>query len=309
MSIPVSTPATSFSRPQVLNSDSSSPPAAAKNNSAAAKAAAATIDPKVKDKSFGFWDLVDIINPLQHIPIVNSIYRHVTGDEIGSVARVAGGALYGGVVGAAFGAANAVAAYETDGKDISDIALTKVGIIKPDGELASSGKDGQVHFPSAIPSPSAPAGLPMVEVRPLASVETKNDSVELANIETSSGSALAMPSAKDLNDIAPGSAPLQEDKPASATNELVMDVPKPDVQQNMLQALAKYEAMQRKSVQNSSAPAISNPTQNVADNIVKNAGIIPVNLQTNVPNNMPVPIPGHVEQRKANAAYSKFRHF
>lgn len=42
-----------------------------------------------------FGDLLDVINPLQHIPMVSSIYRAVTGDEISPGARVAGGALYG----------------------------------------------------------------------------------------------------------------------------------------------------------------------------------------------------------------------
>ena len=46
-----------------------------------------------------FSDLVDIINPLQHIPVVDEIYRHLTGDKIGVVSTVLGGALYGGVIG------------------------------------------------------------------------------------------------------------------------------------------------------------------------------------------------------------------
>ena len=47
-----------------------------------------------------FDDLVDTLNPLQHIPVVSEIYRHVTGDRIGAPARVAGGTLYGGAIGA-----------------------------------------------------------------------------------------------------------------------------------------------------------------------------------------------------------------
>ena len=31
---------------------------------------------------FTFSDLMDIINPLQHIPVVSSIYRSLSGDEI-----------------------------------------------------------------------------------------------------------------------------------------------------------------------------------------------------------------------------------
>ena len=48
---------------------------------------------------FSFWDLLDVINPLQHIPIVSSIYRRLTGDEISPHARILGATLYGGPIG------------------------------------------------------------------------------------------------------------------------------------------------------------------------------------------------------------------
>ncbi|MDB5407589.1 MAG: hypothetical protein JWL84_2501 [Rhodospirillales bacterium] len=72
-----------------------------------------------KDKSFGFHDLLDIINPLQHIPIIATVYRYLTGDTIGNVARVAGDALYGGPIGMAAGVVSAGVQIET-GKDIGD---------------------------------------------------------------------------------------------------------------------------------------------------------------------------------------------
>ncbi|MCZ6484056.1 MAG: hypothetical protein O6757_12575 [Alphaproteobacteria bacterium] len=46
-----------------------------------------------------FGDVFDIINPLQHIPIVSTIYRSITGDDIAAAPKVAGGALFGGVIG------------------------------------------------------------------------------------------------------------------------------------------------------------------------------------------------------------------
>lgn len=60
-----------------------------------------------------FWDLLDVINPLQHIPIVNTIYRELTGDEIGVAARLAGGTLFGGPIGFAAAAVNAAIESET----------------------------------------------------------------------------------------------------------------------------------------------------------------------------------------------------
>ncbi|MFN4353933.1 hypothetical protein [Parvibaculum sp.] len=50
-------------------------------------------------QELSFADLVDTLNPLQHIPVVSELYRHVTGDRISPQARVAGGTLYGGPIG------------------------------------------------------------------------------------------------------------------------------------------------------------------------------------------------------------------
>jgi hypothetical protein len=40
------------------------------------------------DGEFGWDDFVDVINPLQHIPLVNIAYRAITGDEIYGAARM-----------------------------------------------------------------------------------------------------------------------------------------------------------------------------------------------------------------------------
>lgn len=46
-----------------------------------------------------FGDILDIANPLQHIPIVSNIYRALTGDAISTPARIIGGTLFGGPIG------------------------------------------------------------------------------------------------------------------------------------------------------------------------------------------------------------------
>ena len=70
-------------------------------------------------EQFGFGDFVDIINPLQHIPIVATIYRHMTGDKIGFAPRVIGGAVWGRIGGFVSGAVNGIVDWFT-GKDIGD---------------------------------------------------------------------------------------------------------------------------------------------------------------------------------------------
>lgn len=66
---------------------------------------------------FGFDDIIDMVNPLQHIPLVNRVYRHVTGDEIQPVSKIIGGSIYGGPAGAAVGIADTISEYET-GRDM-----------------------------------------------------------------------------------------------------------------------------------------------------------------------------------------------
>lgn len=53
-----------------------------------------------KDKSFGLSDIIDIVNPLQHIPVVSNLYQSATGDTMGSIAQIVGGAMFGGPIGA-----------------------------------------------------------------------------------------------------------------------------------------------------------------------------------------------------------------
>ena len=52
-----------------------------------------------------FLDLIDIINPLQHIPGIATLYRNWSGDTIDPVPQIAGSALYFGPIGAAVAAA------------------------------------------------------------------------------------------------------------------------------------------------------------------------------------------------------------
>ncbi|MDD9913723.1 MAG: hypothetical protein OXR03_24470 [Rhodospirillaceae bacterium] len=70
-----------------------------------------------------FGDVLDIINPLQHIPVVSTVYRAISGDEISPGARVAGGALFGGPIGFAVATANAMVEAAT-GEDIGENVMT-----------------------------------------------------------------------------------------------------------------------------------------------------------------------------------------
>ena len=91
-----------------------------------------------ESSSFSFNDFIDIINPLQHIPVVNLAYRGLTGDSISPVAQIVGGGIYGGPVGAVSGTVNAVV-QGTTGKDIAGNVLALV--VGDDGTYAVENPD------------------------------------------------------------------------------------------------------------------------------------------------------------------------
>src|SRR5215475_9963257 len=70
-----------------------------------------------------FHHLLDVINPLQHLPVIGTIYRAITGDHIGPVEKIAGDTLYGGLWGAVSSIADA--AFEgITGKSVEDTVVS-----------------------------------------------------------------------------------------------------------------------------------------------------------------------------------------
>jgi hypothetical protein len=136
-------------------------------------------------KEFSFEDVLDLINPLQHIPLISTMYRESTGDTIGAVPRVLGDALYGGgAIGAAVGAAGAlvnVAVEAITGKDVGGTMMALItGEDKPDG-TALAEHDAGAGAESAVAS--GPAGV----VRPAPAVTigpAKPDNATAADTET-----------------------------------------------------------------------------------------------------------------------------
>jgi hypothetical protein len=92
----------------------------------AAAPATTSADPTAAKKSsdwdFSFHNLLDIINPLEHLPIIGTLYRAITGTHIGIPEKIAGDALYGGLWGAVSSVADA--AFEAvTGKDFGSTVL------------------------------------------------------------------------------------------------------------------------------------------------------------------------------------------
>jgi len=73
-------------------------------------------------ENFSFKDILDMLNPLQHLPVISTLYRAWTGEGIGGVARIVVGAIYGragGFVSMATSVVNAAIGAFT-GKDIGE---------------------------------------------------------------------------------------------------------------------------------------------------------------------------------------------
>ena len=77
--------------------------------------------PAEQHESF-FHHLLDIVNPLQHLPIIGTIYRAITGEKLDAVEKIAGDTLYGGLWGAVSSVAD-VAFEGLTGKSFEDTAI------------------------------------------------------------------------------------------------------------------------------------------------------------------------------------------
>jgi hypothetical protein len=219
------------------------------------------------EDGFTFADFIDIINPLQHIPVVATIYRAMTGDDIDPGSRVAGGALFGGPVGAVAATFNAFLD-ETTGKDVGEHVLA----------FFDGGEPQQAPLTVAsTPGNGAGAGLPdlgmlaplpaaAIAPEPKLTVTRPRAPIDRAPIELSALSPLS-PAASSLAVLDLGALPTFDDGPADEQEE---PNAQPQAQpggavapeggwftETMLSALQKYETSARLVEANIAQPAPS----------------------------------------------------
>lgn len=98
------------------------------STAATTPAATTTASTATKPEEKSFWqDVLDVVNPLQHLPVVGTVYRAITGDKMGDVEKVAGDTLYGGPLGLVSSLAD-VAFEKITGKSFEDTAMGWVGL-------------------------------------------------------------------------------------------------------------------------------------------------------------------------------------
>jgi hypothetical protein len=142
-------------------------PGPAGGKTAETSASASADKPAEQHESF-FHHLLDVVNPLQHLPIIGTIYRAITGERLDAVEKIAGDTLYGGLWGAVSSIAD-VAFEGLTGKSFEDTALA---LFKSDdktrvasAKVAAPAIATDLSLPSstlpALPSETvAAAGLP-----------------------------------------------------------------------------------------------------------------------------------------------------
>lgn len=110
------------------------------------------------EDGFGIADLIDIVNPLQHIPGVSTVYRAMTGDEISQGARLAGGTLYGGPLGFASALADNVSE-DVTGRDVTGSVLAAFSDDPSDaGSTVAQAEEPAAADLAAIAPAAGPAG-------------------------------------------------------------------------------------------------------------------------------------------------------
>lgn len=140
------------------------------------------------DEGPTFAEFLDIINPLQHIPVVSTIYPAITGDQIGPGPRFLGGALFGGPAGA-IGAGIASLFEEASGSNLGEHIAELVNDI-------TGGSDEEENTPTvAAADTNAATGL---QVGINAAPQTGPNVVQAATL---AGAAIT-PAAVHLNRIA-----------------------------------------------------------------------------------------------------------
>jgi hypothetical protein len=123
------------------------------------------------DKGIELSDVIDILNPLQHIPFVSSLYRELTGDTISPSCKIAGGALLGGPLGLISSVCDVVVT-EENGKSVGDSVVAM--ILPPQNSATPTAIARNKPITDITVASTTPTALPAEPLR-VASTTIPND--------------------------------------------------------------------------------------------------------------------------------------
>jgi hypothetical protein len=191
-------------------------------------------------KSF-FDNLLDVVNPLEHFPIVSTIYSNLTGDKPNDFTQVAGDTLYGGPLGLLSSVGNLIFK-DVTGKSVGDTVWgwvtdkssgdTKTAAndaprqnLKPSTDMfsflrASVGNDYDSNSTAVasnaapkIAAPAIAATVPVTTAALGAPVATPSSAANATPTQTAS-SAIATAQPRLLNPLPPRGAPPMHTQPS-----------------------------------------------------------------------------------------------
>jgi hypothetical protein len=119
--------------------------------------------PAPVEHHLSFHDVLSALNPLQYLPVIGTIYRAVTGDQIPDALRrigslVASG-LLGGPVGVVIGLA-VMAAEKISGIDLDRVGQKLLTSLAPADKPNDQPAPAPAPAPAPTPVPAAPAAPP-----------------------------------------------------------------------------------------------------------------------------------------------------
>ncbi len=169
------------------------------------------------DDGFTFLDFLDIINPLQHIPIIGTLYRKMTGDTLDPASRVLGGTLFLGPFGTVASLAN-VLIDDATGKDMGEHVLAFFEGEEGNAPQVSANDDRPVAM---TPAPTASAvtvtAFPIAAPMSLGGIQVANvgksaiDPVTAWAMAETSYRKTAAGKAPAAQNVPPGAAPMPDD--------------------------------------------------------------------------------------------------
>ena len=163
--------------------------------------------------TMSFSDLLDVINPLEHIPIVSAIYRAASGDTISPGARVAGDALYGAAMG------------------VASMGLSLVGAVGDEVFTAANGGTSAAQMVVAsLFGKSDDQSIQLADATPAQTADTQPQDMQVAAMQTPLLQSAAKQSPiLDMPDLAGAATQTASVTPASAatmaTPELASNTP------------------------------------------------------------------------------------
>jgi hypothetical protein len=158
--------------------------------------------PRQPDDAPSFGDLLDIVNPLQHLPVVGTLYRKLTGDQISTPAKIAGDAIYGGPVGL-LSSLGDTAFEAVTGKSVGDTVMgfvlgddagkTGVAAAQPIATPPATIMPSTANAaPTALATAPAPTSVPQwTDPSPASSAEATTAALNLAQLANARRAAAA----------------------------------------------------------------------------------------------------------------------